>query len=333
MPQETKPKRAFLKRGAGTSRFDRGGMASAREQYISLHPSESNAVAAAMSPHEQKEGPAESSTAPRTRTGSHARTPHNEYSSPLQPPSRSAPASSADAEQQSLAEFEELEETVRRQAEDLAAAAGLDPSIEIFVPPAPPAQSATPAHSAPEATTATPVGVVRGGGADSIAGGADGGDAIGEAMMEAWMADYDDEDGDSGAAFQPPPLPPQDPPSLQAAQQPAVPAGFAEEAAGGVAIAPSTVAPLDAEPLVAEQAAAAERGLEPETPSRGSRPAGRSRASRRRRQRRRRRRRRRPRRGRPSAAACGTYSIFNTTNSIGGIGGACRRRGWRRRGG
>ena len=127
MPPST-GKRAFLKRGAGISRYEQGGMAEARQQYITKHN---------VSPV------AEPSPTDAPSTG--MRTPRSALNN--------APPPTPEEE---LAEFEALEATVRRQSEGMLLAAGVDPEpvslytgppVEIFAPPMPPPPRALPISS------------------------------------------------------------------------------------------------------------------------------------------------------------------------------------------
>lgn len=102
-------KRVFLKRGEGTSRYAQGGMAEARQQYISKHN-----VSPVMEP-----------LARELASGSGTRPVRNR--DPPQTP------------EEELAEFEALEATVRRQSEhggELPVYSG--PTIEIYAPERPP---------------------------------------------------------------------------------------------------------------------------------------------------------------------------------------------------
>ena len=126
-------KKVFLKRGQGTSRFEQGGMADARRDYVSRH----NITPTAAPREVWNPGSAPAAAEAFSRAGA-ARAgaawvvgdgliddPTISIAVPSRPPPNSAPPRGPDP---SLAEFEALEVAVQQQAEDLAAAAGLEPS-------------------------------------------------------------------------------------------------------------------------------------------------------------------------------------------------------------
>ena len=238
------PKQVFLKRGEGTSRFARGGMAEARNKYLEKHP---GGLGSSGSEGGPRDAPWLSDPDPSAQESAWAAASVRLPSAPTSTGSALAPVAAAGADDDidlvhlrspmatdprrasaeadvSLDEFEALEATVREQAEAMVHASGLSMSALDGI-----GSSMRPASAMSNDDDVERVPL---GGSAPIFDEDEydmGGEQLAADEEEAsWMAGYEDEEDVAQAVGLPPPLPdlPPAPPALSMLAAAAPPASF-----------------------------------------------------------------------------------------------------------
>ena len=273
MPKDGPPKRQFLKRGEGISRFESGGLADARSQYLERHPPKAGG-GSRPPPDEPPDEPPPRQPPRQPKRRQEAAWATATVLVPSAPPAdRTAPAAiddqallplstkdrrlSAEANV-TLDEFEALEATVREQADAMVHVSGLG-SLALSVPRGVMRPASAASSSAP----------LRGGGTAAAADAPSDeehlySDGMGDDEdEEAWVEGYEDEE--DAAAGSPsrlglPPALPNLPPAPAA--PPSYPPSY-----------PPSNHPIIRAPTAAAGSPRRREGLSPEQPGLGARAA------------------------------------------------------------